>query len=149
PSRYLLPFHAWLVSLFLGALCLSFLAERLLPYSPRWNRPHSDRLLDVLPASVNECLHALGFLSLPLLAGFLCFWPVWPQAWPLCLQLLLAIVLSLLSITLVHYAIFRSALLWRLHSVHHCVQRLYGFNGLMKHPLHLVLEALGGTLPLL
>ncbi|MFX5594961.1 sterol desaturase family protein, partial [Acinetobacter baumannii] len=42
----------------------------------------------------------------------------------------------------------RSALLGRLHAVHHSVQRLYGFNGLMKHPLHLGLEALGGTLPL-
>lgn len=141
--------HAWLVALFLGALGLSFLAERRLPYQPRWNRPHADRLRDVLHASVNESLNALGILALPLLAGVLGFWPVWPQAWPLWLQLLLAIVLADLGITLVHYASHRSALLWRLHAVHHSVQRLYGFNGLMKHPLHLVLEALGGTLPLL
>ncbi|HEK3586000.1 TPA: sterol desaturase family protein, partial [Pseudomonas aeruginosa] len=46
--------HAWLVALFLGALGLSFLAERRLPYQPRWNRPHADRLRDVLHASVNE-----------------------------------------------------------------------------------------------
>ncbi|HHL1074421.1 TPA: sterol desaturase family protein, partial [Pseudomonas aeruginosa] len=141
--------HAWLVALFLGALGLSFLAERRLPYQPRWNRPHADRLRDVLHASVNESLNALGILALPLLAGVLSFWPVWPQAWPLWLQLLLAIVLADLGITLVHYASHRSALLWRLHAVHHSVQRLYGFNGLMKHPLHLGLEALGGTLPLL
>ncbi|GAB7132711.1 TPA: sterol desaturase family protein [Pseudomonas aeruginosa] len=141
--------HAWLVALFLGALGLSFLAERRLPYQPRWNRPHADRLRDVLHASVNESLNALGILALPLLAGVLSFWPVWPQAWPLLLQLLLAIVLADLGITLVHYASHRSALLWRLHAVHHSVQRLYGFNGLMKHPLHLGLEALGGTLPLL
>ena len=141
--------HAWLVALFLGALGLSFLAERRLPYQPRWNRPHADRLRDVLHASVNESLNALGILALPLLAGVLGFWPVWPQVWPLWLQLLLAIVLADLGITLVHYASHRSALLWRLHAVHHSVQRLYGFNGLMKHPLHLGLEALGGTLPLL
>lgn len=136
-------------ALFLGALGLSFLAERRLPYQPRWNRPHADRLRDVLHASVNESLNALGILALPLLAGVLGFWPVWPQAWPLWLQLLLAIVLADLGITLVHYASHRSALLWRLHAVHHSVQRLYSFNGLMKHPLHLGLEALGGTLPLL
>ncbi|HDQ8039831.1 TPA: sterol desaturase family protein, partial [Pseudomonas aeruginosa] len=124
--------HAWLVALFLGALGLSFLAERRLPYQPRWNRPHADRLRDVLHASVNESLNALGILALPLLAGVLSFWPVWPQAWPLWLQLLLAIVLADLGITLVHYASHRSALLWRLHAVHHSVQRLYGFNGLMK-----------------
>ena len=70
--------HAWLVALFLGALGLSFLAERRLPYQPRWNRPHADRLRDVLHASVNESLNALGILALPLLAGVLGFWPVWP-----------------------------------------------------------------------
>lgn len=75
--------HIWLVVLFLGALGLSFLAERRLPYQPRWNRPHADRLRDVLHASVNESLNALGILALPLLAGVLDFWPVWPQAWPL------------------------------------------------------------------
>ncbi|HFH3925418.1 TPA: sterol desaturase family protein, partial [Pseudomonas aeruginosa] len=118
--------HIWLVVLFLGALGLSFLAERRLPYQPRWNRPHADRLRDVLHASVNESLNALGILALPLLAGVLGFRPVWPQAWPLWLQLLLAIVLADLGITLVHYASHRSALLWRLHAVHHSVQRLYG-----------------------
>lgn len=89
--------HAWLVALFLGALGLSFLAERRLPYQPRWNRPHADRLRDVLHASVNESLNALGILALPLLAGVLSFWPVWPQAWPLWLQLLLAIDPQLLQ----------------------------------------------------
>jgi sterol desaturase/sphingolipid hydroxylase (fatty acid hydroxylase superfamily) len=33
--------------------------------------------------------------------------------------------------------------------VHHSVQRLYGFNGLMKHPLHQAVEASAGLLPLL
>jgi sterol desaturase/sphingolipid hydroxylase (fatty acid hydroxylase superfamily) len=67
----------------------------------------------------------------------------------LALQLLLAIALADLGITLVHYASHRSPLLWRLHAVHHSVTRLYGFNGLMKHPMHQLLETLGGTLPLL
>ncbi|WBI82937.1 hypothetical protein PALA35_04774 [Pseudomonas aeruginosa] len=58
--------HIWLVALFLGALGLSFLAERRLPYQPRWNRPHADRLRDVLHASVNESLNTLGILALPM-----------------------------------------------------------------------------------
>ena len=48
-----------------------------------------------------------------------------------------------------HYASHRVGFLWRLHAVHHSVKRMYGFNGLMKHPLHLGCEALAGTLPLL
>jgi sterol desaturase/sphingolipid hydroxylase (fatty acid hydroxylase superfamily) len=38
--------------------------------------------------------------------------------------------------------------LWRLHAVHHGVQRLYGFNGLVRHPLHQQLDLAIGTLPL-
>ena len=38
--------------------------------------------------------------------------------------------------------------LWRLHAVHHGVHRLYGFNGLIRHPLHQVLDIVVGTLPL-
>ena len=39
--------------------------------------------------------------------------------------------------------------LWRLHAVHHSIKRMYGFNGLMKHPLHQTIETLAGTAPLL
>ena len=87
--------------------------------------------------------------TIPLLANWLPGTGLWPDHWPLALQLLLAIALADLGITLVHYASHRSPLLWRLHAVHHSVTRLYGFNGLMKHPLHQLLETLGGTLPLL
>lgn len=40
-----------------------------------------------------------------------------------------------LGITLMHWLSHRSALLWRLHAVHRSVHRIYGLNGLMKHPL--------------
>ena len=63
-------------------------------------------------------------------------------------QLLLALPVADLGITLVHYASHRLPLLWRLHAVHHSVTRMYGFNGLMKHPLHQAAEAVGGVLPL-
>lgn len=54
-----------------------------------------------------------------------------------------------LGITPVHYASYHSASLWRPHTVHHSMQRLYGFNGLVKHFPHPDLEVLDGTLPLL
>ncbi|MFC6581206.1 sterol desaturase family protein [Planomonospora parontospora] len=40
-------------------------------------------------------------------------------------------------------------LLWRFHAVHHSVKRFYGFNGLMKHPLHQTLEMSAGVVPLI
>lgn len=139
----------WLLLVFAVAVAVSFLAEQWLPYAPQWNQSLGDRRRDTLHALVNESLNALGLLILPWLTALLAFEGIWPQGWPVWAQLLLAIVLADAGITLMHYASHRSAPLWRLHAVHHSVQRLYGFNGLMKHPLHQMLEATAGLLPLI
>mgnify|MGYP003583118780 FL=1 len=139
----------WLQALLLVAIAVSVLCEWRWPYRPRWNRNRRDRRRDVIHASVNESLNILSIAAIPLIASWLPDLGIWPADWPLGLQLLLAIPVADLGTTLVHYASHRSALLWRLHAVHHSVTRMYGFNGLMKHPLHQLLEALGGTLPLL
>lgn len=139
----------WLVPLFALAVAVSFAAEAWAPYEPCWNQAQGDRRRDALHALVNEALNALGLLALPALVALLAIDGVWPHGWALGWQLLLAIVVADCGITLAHYASHRSAWLWRLHAVHHSVQRLYGFNGLMKHPLHQAVEASAGLLPLL
>jgi len=139
----------WLVPLLASAVLLSFACERLMPYKAAWNRAQGDGRRDLCHALFNECLPLASVAAIPLLALWLPETGLWPGHWPLALQLLLAIALADLGITLVHYASHRSPLLWRLHAVHHSVTRLYGFNGLMKHPIHQLLETLGGTLPLL
>lgn len=53
------------------------------------------------------------------------------------------------GITLAHFASHRITVLWRCHAVHHSARRMYGFNGLMKHPIHQSIETLAGTLPLI
>lgn len=131
------------------AILLAFLAERLWRYRAGWNEHQGEGARDLIHALVNETLNALGIAAIPLIAVWLPPFALWPVDWPLALQLLAALLIADLGITLVHYASHRSPLLWRLHAVHHSVTRMYGFNGLMKHPLHQMLEALGGTLPLL
>lgn len=138
-----------LILLFVIAVVVSFLAEQWLPYEQQWNRSLGDRRRYTLHALVNESLNAVGLLILPGLTALLAFEGIWPRGWPLWEQLLMAIVLADAGITLMHYASHRVRPLWRLHAVHHSVQRLYGFNGLMKHPLHQVLEATAGLLPLI
>ena len=151
---------AWLVAarhlslwvlppLLLLALLTSFLAERYLPYDGDWNQDQGDGARDIVHALVNETLYLLGLAIFPWLAGTMALGPFWPGALPFWGQLLLAIVIADFGITLVHYLSHRSYFLWKLHAVHHSVQRLYGLNGWMKHPLHLLLEAAGGMLPLL
>lgn len=139
----------WLLILLLVAIAVSQLCESRWPYRPLWNQDRGDGQRDLLHAGVNESLNVLSIAAIPLIAPWLPDLGLWPSEWPLAVQLLLAIPIADLGITLVHYASHRSAALWRLHAVHHSVTRLYGFNGLMKHPLHQLLEALGGTLPLL
>ncbi len=139
----------WLLVIFAAAVAVSFLTEQWLPYEPQWNRSLGDRRRDTLHALVNESLNALGLLVLPGLTALLAVEGIWPRGWPLWEQLLMAVFLADAGITLMHYASHRLAPLWRLHAVHHSVQRLYGFNGLMKHPLHQMLEATAGLLPLI
>lgn len=139
----------WLPALLACAIGASFAAERALPYEPVWNRAKGDAWRDVCHAAVNETATALSAGAVPLVA---LLWPglgLWPAGLPLWAQLALAIVVADAGITLAHYASHKIEPLWRLHAVHHSVQRMYGFNGLMKHPLHQAVETLAGTAPLL
>ncbi len=140
----------WSLALLLGlAVATSFLAESFLPYEPTWNCDHGDRVRDALHFVVNESSNALSLLSIPLVAGLIPWTGIWPHDLPLFLQLIIAIVVADFGITTAHYYSHRWQWLWRFHAVHHSVERLYGFNGLMKHPLHQSVEALAGISPLL
>ncbi len=138
-----------LTLLLLGAIAISFAAERILPYERRWNAPQGDLGRDVLHAAANETLSVISVASVPLLAGLLPASELWPEAWPFAVQVLVAVLVADVGITLCHWASHRVAWLWEFHAVHHSPQRLYGLNGLMKHPLHQSFETIAGTLPLL
>ncbi len=131
------------------AVAGSFAADRLVPYERTWNRPRGDARRDFTHAVVNESLTAASVAAVPFVAPWLPAVVPWPTAWPTWAQLVLAVVIADFGITLAHWASHRVTLLWRLHAVHHSVKRLYGLNGLMKHPLHQLLETLAGTSPLL
>ncbi|MDB5971224.1 MAG: fatty acid hydroxylase [Hydrocarboniphaga sp.] len=139
----------WLPALFAAALACIFAAETALPYQRDWNRSRADRSRDAVHAIVNEAMAALSLAAIPQAAAFRPYTSLWPDRWPFALQLLMAIVVADFGITLVHWLSHRWPWLWRLHCVHHSVTRLYGLNGLMKHPLHQVVEALAGVAPLL
>jgi sterol desaturase/sphingolipid hydroxylase (fatty acid hydroxylase superfamily) len=138
----------WLPALLLAAIAVSFLAERILPYEPEWNCDQRDSTTNILHAIVNEASIFVSVLALPLIAAHIPGLNLWPHDWPLWLQLGLAILVADFGITLTHFASHRYGWLWRLHAVHHAAPRLYGLNGLMKHPLHQALELAAGTTPL-
>jgi sterol desaturase/sphingolipid hydroxylase (fatty acid hydroxylase superfamily) len=139
----------WLFLLVSAFIALAFVLERAVPYDAAFNESQGDRVRDFYHALVNETANVMGVLSVPLVASFISLPSIWPHALPLWQQLLIAIMIADAGITLAHYASHRIQLLWRLHAVHHSVKRMYGFNGLMKHPLHQFIETLAGVSPLL
>ncbi|WP_326696287.1 sterol desaturase family protein [Streptomyces sp. NBC_01754] len=140
----------WLLGLLLLAVGCSFAAERLLPYEDGWNTPLSgDGRRDVAHAFVNEGLLLISVAAIPLLATLVTVADLWPRSWPFAVQVVAAVLIADLGITLVHFASHKIGALWRFHAVHHSVKRFYGLNGLMKHPLHQTLETSAGVAPLL
>lgn len=139
----------FLAPLLLSAIALSFAAERIAPYQRDWNRSRGDLGRDVVHAVVNEGLNVLSVSAIPLIALAVGGGALWPGHWPFAFQVIFAILVLDLGVTLTHYASHRLEWLWRFHAVHHSVKRLYGLNGLMKHPIHQSIEMLAGTAPLI
>ncbi|MGW7459649.1 sterol desaturase family protein [Streptomyces sp. NPDC054797] len=139
----------WLLALLAVAVAASFTAERLVPYLPEWNEAAGDGGRDTAHAVVNETLVLASVTAIPLLAAVVTVADVWPHGWPFALQVLFAVLAADAGITLVHFASHKVGVLWRFHAVHHSVNRFYGFNGLMKHPLHQSVELTAGVAPLL
>jgi sterol desaturase/sphingolipid hydroxylase (fatty acid hydroxylase superfamily) len=137
-----------IVALLGGAIAVSLASERMAPYRPEWNRSRRDSRRDVAHAAVNESLQIASLLLLPTIVGVLSIEGVWPRSWPFLVQVLVSLVALDAGITLGHRWSHRNKPLWRLHAVHHSVERFYGFNGLMKHPLHQLFETGLATTPL-
>lgn len=141
-------FH-WLLTVAAIMAAISFLAEQTVPYKREWNKSKGDRLRDALHACVNESSVGLAVAFVPMISAILSFNGLWPETLPIWVQLGLAIIIADIGITLAHYASHRIELLWRLHAPHHSVKRMYGFNGLVKHPGHQAIELVAGTTPLI
>jgi sterol desaturase/sphingolipid hydroxylase (fatty acid hydroxylase superfamily) len=139
----------WLLTLLGGSIAASFGAERLLPYDLSWNDDHGDTGRDVAHALINESLILVSVAAIPLLAALPDATDRWPRRWAFPVQVALAVGVADLGITLVHLASHKIEFVWRFHAVHHSVKRFYGFNGLMKHPVHQTVEMIGGVAPLL
>jgi sterol desaturase/sphingolipid hydroxylase (fatty acid hydroxylase superfamily) len=138
-----------LLPLLVLAVCFSFAVERAIPYLADWNESHEDAGRDAVHALINETLLVGSAAAVPLLTSVFGSHRPWPSHIPFVMQFLIAAASLDAGITLLHVASHRVKWLWRFHAVHHSVRRMYGFNGLMKHPVHQVLETGAGSLPLL
>lgn len=140
--------YVWMALPLAIAVAVAFLAERASPNYEQWNDSHGDGATNWIHAAVYEVSNVNATLLIPVIAWLFPFEGIWPRDLPIIVQLLIAVVFADLGFTLVHYFSHRWPLLWRLHAVHHGVPRLYGLNGLVRHPLHQTLDLLFATGPL-
>jgi sterol desaturase/sphingolipid hydroxylase (fatty acid hydroxylase superfamily) len=140
--------RCWLLPLILAAFAVSLVVERIIPYEVAWNLSRGDRGRDAIYAVAYEASVYASVALVPLLTMLSPFGGLWPDRWPLWTQLMLAILVADFGITMCHYASHRIEWLWRFHAPHHSVTRMYGLNGLIKHPVHQALETAAGTTPL-
>lgn len=139
----------WLLAILAVAIATSFLVERIIPYDRSWNHDRADTTRDRIHVAVNETLILASVAAIPLLATIVPAPQLWPHRWPFLLQVLAAILIADLGITIAHLASHKIGVLWRFHAVHHSITRFYGLNGLMKHPLHQTVEMAAGVAPLI
>ena len=140
--------YLWLGLILLVAIFVAFVAERIAPYHVEWNEDHRDTQTNLIHAAVYEISNINAILLIPVVTFLIPSIGIWPVEWPLIAQLLLAIVLADFALMYLHYLSHRWNFLWRLHAIHHGVGRLYGFNGLVRHPLHQTIDLAIGTSPL-
>ena len=134
-----------------AALVFSFGAERLVPYTPAWNHERGDLGRDIVHFLVNESMSLVPLLIVPIFivaAAPTPASPLWPTAWPLLVQVLFALAIFDLGQLVFHQASHRWDPLWRLHAVHHSVERMYGLNGIMKHPIYQIVSSVVSLAPL-
>jgi sterol desaturase/sphingolipid hydroxylase (fatty acid hydroxylase superfamily) len=143
--------YAWLAPLLVVAFVSAHLAERVAPWYEEWNDPahdHHDDTANIWHIIVYEISNVNGLLLIPIIVWLFPFQGIWPDSWPIVAQWAIAIVVADFGFMVVHMVSHHVPMLWRLHAVHHGVGRLYGMNGLVRHPLHQTLDMIVATAPL-
>ncbi|KAB2944124.1 MAG: sterol desaturase family protein [Hyphomicrobium sp.] len=142
--------YLWLAPLLALAYATAFGAEKIAPFFEDWNdhNAHGDMQATTLHILVYEYQSIVGVVLIPVICWLFPFQGLWPTQWPMWAQLLMAFVISDFMFMVMHYISHRYPPLWRLHAVHHGVGRLYGMNGVLRHPLHQVIDMIVANAPL-
>ena len=134
------PWPSYLLVVLIGLIAVAAL-ERIQPFQVDWNQDHHDTLTDANHVLVNLILMAGTAYGLHLVIGRVPTTALWPQNWPIALQVLLAGAIIDLGLYAMHRLSHRVPWLWRLHAIHHSAERLYWMNGDRRHPLSALLLA--------
>ncbi len=118
---------------YLSLAATLFVLERLMPYRTEWVVSDGQEFPDFAHTVLNKGLIQL-LLFLLLISGIIATMgdrpshTFWPAGLPMALQVVLALVISELGLYWAHRLAHTWGFLWRFHSVHHSVEKLWFFN---------------------
>jgi sterol desaturase/sphingolipid hydroxylase (fatty acid hydroxylase superfamily) len=144
------PFAAILPPMILAYVAVAAF-ERICPFRSVWNRSVGDIHVDASFAVLDLGVERFVQFAIAPAAAAAGAWTsaalavnLWPHAWPLAGQLILALVVAELPKYWGHRFMHEWDFLWRFHAVHHSVPRLYWLNASRFHPVDLGIDtALG------
>jgi sterol desaturase/sphingolipid hydroxylase (fatty acid hydroxylase superfamily) len=129
--------------------------ERVHPYHDEWLHSHGDLRTDIIHNVVNFWIpevYTVVFVGGFTVAGA---WlsnavgmTLWPTAWPLWAQLVLALVIGEFGTYWIHRLMHEKPFLWRFHAPHHSAPRLYWLNAGRFHPIDLFSQQFLALTPL-
>jgi sterol desaturase/sphingolipid hydroxylase (fatty acid hydroxylase superfamily) len=132
-----------LIIVAVSTVVITLVFEKVHPKHLNWNKAHNDVKTDVfhlivsmliLPQLLEAGLRALLLVVALKISAFVGF-TIWPEHWPLILQLILAMLISQFGEYWIHRGMHEVPFLWRFHSVHHSPKRLYWLNAARFHPI--------------
>jgi sterol desaturase/sphingolipid hydroxylase (fatty acid hydroxylase superfamily) len=133
----------------LASVLVILVLERLFPVHRAWNaRPDGkDLALLVINRVVDIALLAALVTFMDRVGTG--FGAVWPQTWPVAVQVAVGITLAEGIRYLLHRLSHRPGWLWRVHRTHHEPERMYVLNGPRLHPANYLWVAAAHGVPML
>jgi ornithine lipid hydroxylase len=143
-------------ALYVTMIVLILALELWIPFQRRWGDVREATRADIIYFLLAAPLDAVQvFLLVGLLAGtaqyhhYLRVVDVWPTSAPILVQLLLATLLVDFFKYWYHRATHEVPVLWRIHSIHHSLDRLEMLRASYFYPIDIVVTVATGTLVML
>lgn len=117
---------------YLGLALALFALERLMPHERRWLENCGQIIPDLCHTLLNKGFVQVLVITVTVMGVATAAAPagggLWPETWPLALQILLGLVVAELGLYWAHRLSHEWPWLWRFHAVHHSARRLWFFN---------------------
>jgi sterol desaturase/sphingolipid hydroxylase (fatty acid hydroxylase superfamily) len=112
-----------------------FLLERFMPFETEWHKPDGQIAADLLhtlssKGTVQLLVMFSGLIGLAALITPMAEpgYGIWPREWPLWIQVIMGVALAELPLYWAHRLGHEWSWMWRFHSVHHSVTKLWIVN---------------------